>query len=416
MTHQKELARSDRDLSRQLRTALNFVIILCIAGLSESAIAQNASAISAPVIGEQILHLVDRSRADPIALNHPREWMVTVLYPAQSGGKSAPESYYPDSELTKEILQQTGDEAITREIHQSANRKTAIHPAAPPDPQPHPLLLLSPGYGEVGRFYTYLASALVARGFVVAIVDHPYLGIVRLPDGRVLRAADDPGGSANDPAALALEVAGWSRDLTVVLDRILAASDSGKSARIDSSRIAALGHSSGGTIAIDACHYDRRISVCVDFDGTPDGSKTLTTGPGGPTLFVLSSPVYSDEQLQQRGRTRASQQQREEDVQTQLKSVLAKGTAGPGWIATVKGGGHMSFSDAPEVSPSQLSRFGGTYMSAARSLEVYAGLAETFVRAYFPGGAGSAALQQFQKLTSEVTFTPVPKSNGHPIP
>ncbi len=415
MTHQKDDIRSDRDLSRQLRTVLNSVIIFCIATLSESAIAQNASATSAPAIGEQILHLVDHSRADPIAANRPREWMVTVLYPAQSAGKSPPESYYPDSELTKELLQQSSDEAIAREIRQSADRKTEIHPAASPDPQPHPLLLLSPGYGEVGRFYTLLASALVAKGFVVAIVDHPYLGLVRLPGGRVLRAADDPGGSANDPAALALEVAGWSRDLTVVLDRILAASDSGHSVRIDASRIAAVGHSSGGTIALDACHYDQRVSVCIDFDGTPDGSKTLTTGPGGPTLVVLSSPVYSDEQLQQRGRTRASQQQREQEVQTQLKSVLEKGAAGPGWIAAVHGGGHMSFSDAPQVSPSQLSRFGGTYMDAARSLNVYAGLTETFVRAYFPGGAGSTALQHFQQLNPEVTFTPVPKSGGRPI-
>ncbi len=71
MTHQKHNTRSDLDLSRQLRPMLNIVIFFCIATLSESAIAQNASAIFAPVIGEQIFHVVDCLRADPIAVNPP---------------------------------------------------------------------------------------------------------------------------------------------------------------------------------------------------------------------------------------------------------------------------------------------------------------------------------------------------------
>jgi pimeloyl-ACP methyl ester carboxylesterase len=377
--------------------------------LSGLARAKTAIAADGSVVGERILHVIDSSRTDPLASGHLREWMVTLLYPASAPANSAREHYIADNALLTEMLRETQDEAIGRELRQSAALGTDIVVNARPTSSQYPLVLLSPGYGEVGRLYVYLACAIVNKGFAVALVDHPYLGLVRLPDGRFLRAPDDPNSSNSDPGALRPEINGWTRDLSVVLDRLFESQDK-TGVRLDFRRVAAAGHSTGGTIALDACGRDPRVRACMDFDGTPDGSQTQIHGPGGPTLVVLSSADYSDDDLKRLGRTREAQNERREAVLSALEGVLIKGT-GPGWIATVQGGGHMSFSDAPQVSPSQLRRFGGAYMIASRSQEVYAALTTTFARAYFPGGSGGEALKRFQTNVSEVTFIAVPKIN-----
>ncbi|WP_245281454.1 alpha/beta fold hydrolase [Rhizobium sp. AAP43] len=88
----------------------------------------------------------------------------------------------------------------------------------------HPLLVFSHGYGGSWRNLSWLASALVERGYVVAAPDHP--GTTTF----------------NKDAAQAAKL--WERpqDLSRVIDALL----SDTAITVDPQRIAAIGHSLGG--------------------------------------------------------------------------------------------------------------------------------------------------------------------------
>lgn len=91
----------------------------------------------------------------------------------------------------------------------------------------------------------------------------------------------------------------------------------------------------------------------------------------------------------------------EPDPAEHLLASLAQRGA-PVWTLHITGGSHTSFSDAPEVLPHTLSRFGGELMSAERSMTLYTAIVDAFARAYAPGGGGDAAFQQFSDAAPEI--------------
>ncbi len=97
---------------------------------------------------------------------------------------------------------------------------------AAPGPGSRSLVLLSHGYGGSWRNLSWLAMDLAARGYVVAAPDHP--GTTTFDQ---------------DPARAATL---WERprDLSRIIDGL--ASDSGLAGKIDTNRVAAIGHSLGG--------------------------------------------------------------------------------------------------------------------------------------------------------------------------
>ena len=97
---------------------------------------------------------------------------------------------------------------------------------ATPRPGQHPLVLLSHGYGGSWRNLNWLAHALTVQGYIVAAPNHP---------GTT---------TENHDPATARKL--WLRpdDISRVLDRLLA--DEHLAGKVDSLRIAAIGHSLGG--------------------------------------------------------------------------------------------------------------------------------------------------------------------------
>lgn len=97
---------------------------------------------------------------------------------------------------------------------------------ATPAPGSRPLVLLSHGYGGSWRNLSWLAMDLAAQGYVVAAPDHP--GTTTFDQ---------------DPSRAAML---WERprDLSRIIDGL--AGDSGLAGKIDTSRVAAIGHSLGG--------------------------------------------------------------------------------------------------------------------------------------------------------------------------
>jgi pimeloyl-ACP methyl ester carboxylesterase len=139
-------------------------------------------------------------------------------------------------------------------------------------------------------------------------LEHTYeANAVAFPDGRVIpisgQAArglgDFTGSSPKERMQTAMAWAGEdvrAADLRFVLDRLFrlngaSGNDSQFAGRLDLKRVAAVGHSAGGSDAVPACQLDQRIKACVSEDGGgfPFGAFVNyhnASSPGQPFLFV----------------------------------------------------------------------------------------------------------------------------------
>jgi len=137
-----------------------------------------------------------------------------VWYPADSGAEPKPQLFGPPGAA----LFAGGDAA--------PDAKLAASPAK------FPLILLSHGTGGTAEAMAWLGTALAARGYVVAAVNHP-------------------GNNARAPYTVPGFTLWWKRaqDLTVVASDLLADDEFGP--RIDPRRIGAAGFSLGGYTVIE---------------------------------------------------------------------------------------------------------------------------------------------------------------------
>ena len=262
----------------------------------------------------------------------------------------------------------------------------AVAGAAPRTPAALPVVTISPGLGFARLNYAELAAALVARGYVVVVIDHPYIGYTHLPDGRMLRAEQDPALASDNPADAMPAVREWTRDISVTLDRLAAgaAAQLAPGLAVDLGRVTAAGHSIGGTAAVDACGADRRVQACLDFEGFLAGTAAVERGAARATLVTFSRA---------RGRPPVVTPGEPDPADRLLVQLGQRGA--PVWVVQITGGSHTSFSDAPDVLPETLSHFGGELMSVERSMALYTGIVDAFARAYGPGGGGDAAFRGF---------------------
>ncbi len=178
-----------------------------------------------------------------------------------------------------------------------------------------PTLLFSPGLGVSPAAYGTFLTDIASHGFLVVAVPYPPVKI-------------------DDNADFIPALPKISGSLSLALDRLLT-SDSLRS-RIDTMRIAAIGHSFGGGAAALTC-IDPRLRAAVDFDGSLYG-RVVHEGVRCPFLLIQQSlsridtvdaPVFYEER---------SQGRLHED------SIRAH-TAHMEWV-TVDGLDHMSFTDA----------------------------------------------------------------------
>lgn len=123
---------------------------------------------------------------------------------------------------------------------------SAIRNAAPSD-GPHPLVVLSHGYGGSWRNLNWLAGELVAKGYVVAAPNHPGTTTMDRRPEEAARIWERP------------------RDVSRVIDAL--SEDTSVAGDIDERRIAVVGHSLGGwtTMLLAGARFDpRRLrSVCA---------------------------------------------------------------------------------------------------------------------------------------------------------
>jgi dienelactone hydrolase len=174
-----------------------------------------------------------------------------------------------------------------------------------------PVLVFSPGVGNLTLYYSSLLYEIASRGFVIAALWHPYsTEVVAFPDGTVLRS--NPAGGMNgippgeQLAKLERLGAVWAADQRFVLDQFAAWNTQHSVLRghLDLQRVGAFGHSLGGAAAAQAAHVDQRIDAAVNMDGAMFGTVT-TEGSRVPFLLLEAErPVLSDGELKQAGMTR----------------------------------------------------------------------------------------------------------------
>jgi dienelactone hydrolase len=265
-------------------------------------------------VGRTTQEWVDRSRTDQFAPigGQPRVLSVWIWYPAAAGATGTPSAYAPGA---WQGLHTFGwGSTVLRRI------RTGTVDEAPFAAGTFPLVVLMPGLGFAAPQYTAIASALAARGYVVAGVTPTYSANLTVLDGRPVRAtkAGDPS-DLDGPRGDQL-VAVWADDARFAAARAAVQ----LAGHVDGARVVYAGHSFGGAASLEACRADPRCAGAADLDGTPFG-PVVRAGLGRPVL-VLSSPgdgAASDPAMR----------------------TLFAATGGPARAFTVEGARHFDFSD-----------------------------------------------------------------------
>jgi dienelactone hydrolase len=309
--------------------------------------------------------------------------MCLLFYPARQSETPAP---YIEEPVVKEIAQTGYYDQSAETIEGWAHIKTQASENAMALSGPFPLIVFLPGAGVFAFHFTTLAEELASHGYVVAVADYFAL---KAPERSYKQ--DDYAAMENDMARVA--IAG--------IDALKG--DPAWKNRIRFDRIGAMGHSIGGAAAIGLARMDKNIRASVDMDGAPFGESLK--GAVVPALILRSKPIYSDEDLKKRGRTREQMDKAGEEARKTWMDFEEKSGKTPVEILSVKGTGHFSFTDAPFVMPDTITRFGGKIIAPEHGEQVVSSCLLGFFDAHLREKSKSDGLEQCRKFEEIVPAT-----------
>jgi len=358
-------------------------------------------------VGTTVRYLVDAVRKDA-RFPGGRPVTLQLWYPTTAAEEEKPLApYLVESGLARTMAEQGYYEVEAERLDAWARLATNSRLDAAPARGSRPLVLFSVGLGVVRANYTTLAEELASHGIVFALVEGPLAGLMLLPDGTLVQDTSDRLESA---AGHREAVDEWCQDLRFVLNLLVAKEgDAGLAAltaTIDSTRVATIGHSSGGLVALQFGVIDARVRAGIDLDGglvTPEGeplARFVSYGVAKPTLILRSKPLYGEADFARRGLTREQWEARGAAGKAALAALAARSSA-PLVVAGLAGTGHFSFSDAPFVMPAAITRFGGEIIDPRRGWLVITGTIRAFLEEQFaahPGQMLAGALQKFTEL------------------
>ncbi len=216
---------------------------------------------------------------------------------------------------------------------------------------PAPVVLLSPGLGSLPEEYTSIAEDLASHGYFVAGVNHTYISGVNidLPDAPASPVAST--GREQDNAANVT----CAEDLLFTLN-IIEQLDADPASlfytHIDTSRVAAVGHSFGGSASVNAALADARVDCAVNMDGSIFGPAVFTP-PDRPVMLLqaegtdfvsLPPETLSPEELAALGITAEEWAAERAFIIASHAAVTGLPSAGGAGIV-IAGATHHSFSD-----------------------------------------------------------------------
>ena len=237
-------------------------------------------------IGTVPLHLVDRSRPDPVAgPGHYRELMVSVWYPARDVAHHPRADWMAEAPL-RALLTNAGFPADAVLAPRTAGRL-----GAPVRREKGlPVVVFSHGAHGHRAEHTIMVQELASHGYLVVTVDHTYDAFGQFPDGRVIVPLEDEEHS--------LGARDFADDIPFVLDRIedLAAGRNpdadrrelpvGLRGAPDRRRIGMFGWSKGATATALVMEVDRRIRAGLCLDGPME--PLITTDIDRPVMLMTA--------------------------------------------------------------------------------------------------------------------------------
>jgi dienelactone hydrolase len=247
-------------------------------------------------IGTTTLVLTDPSRTERYGPEPggPRELVVQVWYPAAPGAPRSPGPLVPQAAAFVDLG--AAELGLPRFAlgHLGAIRGNATVDAQAL-PSASPVALLAHGWTGFRIIQSDLAEQLASEGWVVVAADHRYGALVTtFPDGRADRfdaTALPESGTVPDGVyarrSRAL-VATFADDLAFVLRTLADDPPAVLAGRLDVTRVAMLGHSTGGGAAIEACAAAASCAAAVGFDPwvEPVAPDVLRSGTGRPLLSL----------------------------------------------------------------------------------------------------------------------------------
>jgi dienelactone hydrolase len=251
-------------------------------------------------VGTDVVQLVDRARGG-------RRLMLTRWYPAATGARGGGLASYASPRLTAAL----GLPPVR--VH-ARNRARARRGRLP-------VVLFSPGLGVSRVVYQALGEDLASHGYLVLAVDHTREALVEFPDGRFAFASVTP---SKDP--IASVSATRVRDLRLILHSL---STMPKGPLPDRRRIAAMGHSLGGSTAAALMRVEPTVRAGIDLDGTIVGAAARS-GIRRPFLALTAAGHWAHD--------------------PSLRRFFSH-SRGPRLALEVAGFDHFSFSDMPVIGP-----------------------------------------------------------------
>ncbi|MFJ9846771.1 alpha/beta hydrolase family protein [Kitasatospora sp. NPDC101155] len=249
-------------------------------------------------VGTTSLQLTDDRRDDPWKPGQHRKLMISFWYPTTRPATGNDRTPYM---LPAAADHFGSDGSVGQQEHEFEPGRTdwegirtharADAPALPGGKRP--VVLYSAGFGDPRTWGTGLVEDLASRGYTVVTVDHTYdASEVAFPDGDLATSVlpalmDQPG---VDMGALLRKMLQTRVDDTrFVLDRLAGLRHdkqlpAGLAASLDLDRIGMVGHSGGGSTALQTMHDDPRLKVGVNLDG-----QLHFPGPDGRTGVFLPS-------------------------------------------------------------------------------------------------------------------------------
>ncbi|KAJ3544018.1 hypothetical protein NM208_g3268 [Fusarium decemcellulare] len=246
------------------------------------------------------IELIDPSRIDPFApeANTKRRIMVSAYLPidAKYNCKAQVVPYMPP--LTASVFGKVGEElgapsGMIEELEMEfCNISTVNLDASHREKRKQfPLAVFSPGFAGSRLVYGAHARSVASLGYIVVTIDHTYeAAVVEFPDGSVAYA--QPGAASNQSLTLReLEVRTGDESFLIsqlsntTVTKPLFANFPGT---FNPHKVAAYGHSFGGSTALQAALHDPRIIGGLNIDGPIYGSVGEKGIKGKPFVLVAN--------------------------------------------------------------------------------------------------------------------------------
>ncbi len=310
-------------------------------------------------VGTQSLYVIDEHRNDPYASGN-KERIVEVRM------------WYPTSVKTGEPYPYLGSKmAVFQKMFADLyhiphwfssllwrNVATHAYSNAPVAStlNAYPVILFSHGLlGLPSEMYTAIIENVVSHGYVVVGINHPYFNIMtQYPDGGIASSHDlsvqfqmmSPQ-EQHEFQSKAIDT--YKVDMALVIDQLEVLNQNTQSIfyhRLDLHRIGVMGHSAGGTAAIEFCRSDNRCKAAVDLDGWYDHiigheplKKPLLLMFGAKSVEV-SEPM--PEYLKRKGITREQYFEREQNIANHRKELCKEPLCS---MIIIPGATHDDFGD-----------------------------------------------------------------------